>query len=69
MDIQSELVAQRLVKNDELRAFAKHAADVTELHLLLMSDLKHRLMDNYTPPEPKFQEDYQGPRRFEPAGQ
>jgi len=69
MDVQSELVAQRLVENDELRAFAKHAADVTELHLLLMSDLKHRLFDNYTPPEPEFQKPYQGPRRFEPVSE
>lgn len=65
-DVQGELVAQRLVKNNELRAFAKHAADVTELHLLVMGDLKHRLVDNYTPPPPDFQADYQNPRKFLP---
>jgi hypothetical protein len=54
------------VKNEELKAFAKHSADVTELHLILMGDLKHRLVDNYTPPEPEFQADYQSPRQFEP---
>lgn len=65
-DVQAELAAERLVKNDELRAFAKHSADVTELHIILMGDLKHRLVDNYTPPEPEFQADYQSPRRFQP---
>ncbi|HMB25389.1 MAG TPA: DUF4142 domain-containing protein, partial [Anaerolineales bacterium] len=65
-DVQGELAAERLVKNNELRAFAKHAADVTELHLLVMGDLKHRLVDNYTPPEPEFQADYQSPRKFNP---
>jgi hypothetical protein len=65
-DVQAELAAERLVKNEELKAFAKHSADVTELHLILMGDLKHRLVDNYTPPEPEFQADYQSPRQFEP---
>lgn len=65
-DVQAELAAERLVRNDELRAFAKHSADVTELHLLLMGDLKHRLVDNYTPPSPEFQADYQNPRKLQP---
>jgi len=68
MQLQVALVAQRLVTNDEIRAFAKHTADMVQLHLLLMSDLKHRLFDNYIPPTPDFQGEYQGPRRFEPAG-
>ena len=65
-DVQSELAAERLTKNDEIKAFAKHSADVTELHILLMSDLKHRMVDNFTPPPPEMQADYQSPRRFEP---
>ena len=68
MQVQVALVAQRLVTNDEIRAFAKHTADMEQLHLLLMSDLKHRLFDHYTPPTPDFQGEYQSPRRFEPAG-
>jgi predicted outer membrane protein len=66
MQLETALVAQRLVKNDEVRAFAKHAADMAGLHLILMSDLKHRLFDGYTPPPPDFERDYQGPRRFLP---
>jgi hypothetical protein len=65
-DVQAELAAERLVRNNELQAFAKHSADVTELHLLLMGDLKHRAVDNYTPPPPEFQADYQNPRKFQP---
>jgi hypothetical protein len=68
MQVQVALAAQRLVTNDEIRAFAKHTADMVQLHLLLMSDLKHRLFDHYTPPTPDFQGEYQSPRRFEPAG-
>lgn len=64
-DVQSEMAAERLVVNDELKAFAKHSADVTELHLLFMSDLKHRMVDNYTPPPPELQADYQSPRRID----
>lgn len=33
-DVQAELAAERLLKHEELKAFAKHSADVTELHLL-----------------------------------
>jgi hypothetical protein len=65
-DVQSELAAERLTKNDEIKAFAKHSADVTELHLLFMGDLKHRMVDNYTPPPPDTDAQYQSPRRFEP---
>jgi hypothetical protein len=66
MQVETALAAQRLVQNDEIRAFAKHAADVAQLHLLLMSDLKHRLFDFYTPPTPDFQREYQAPRKFLP---
>ena len=68
MQVQVALAAQRLVTNDEIRAFAKHTADMEQLHLLLMSDLKHRLFDHYIPPTPNFQGEYQSPRRFDPAG-
>jgi len=66
MSVETALAAERLVQNDEIRAFAKHAADAAQLHLLLMSDLKHRLFDLYTPPTPDFQRDYQAPRLFLP---
>ena len=66
MHVETALAAQRLVQNDEIRAFVKHAADVAQLHLLLMSDFKHRLFDLYTPPTPDFQRDYQAPRQFLP---
>jgi len=68
MSVEVALVAQRLAKNNEIRAFAKHAADVAKLHLLLMNDLKYRLAHGYTLPEPMFEEEYQSPRRLEPAG-
>ena len=69
MHLETALVAQRLVRNDEVRAFAKHAADAAKLHLILISDLKHRLFDGYTPPPPDFESEYQGPRRFFPDGE
>lgn len=64
MHVETALAAQRLVTNDEIRAFAKHTADVAGLHLLLMQDLKHRLFDSFTPAPPDFSEEYRGPRRF-----
>jgi hypothetical protein len=67
MSIETALVAQRLAKNHEIRAFAKHAADVAKLHVLLLDDLSYRLAFNITLPEPRFHEDYQSPRRLEPA--
>ena len=67
MHVETALAAERLVQNDEIRAFAKHTADVAQLHLLLMSDLLHRLFDFYTPPTPDFQRDYQAPRQFLPV--
>jgi hypothetical protein len=66
MQVETALAAERLVQNDEIRAFAKHAADMTQLHLLLMSDLKHRLFDLYAPPTPDFEKNYQAPRLFMP---
>jgi predicted outer membrane protein len=66
MSIETALVAQRLVRNDEIRAFAKHAADMAHLHVMLIDDLKYRLAFNITLPPPRFQEDYQSPRRFMP---
>jgi hypothetical protein len=66
MSLQTALVAQRLVRNDEIRAFAKHSADVIQLHMILLNDLKYRIVHNITLPPPQFQEDYQSPRRFTP---
>jgi hypothetical protein len=63
MDVEVALAAQRLAENGEIRAFAKHTADVAKLHLLLMNDLKYRLAHNYTLPDPIFEEEYQSPRR------
>jgi hypothetical protein len=66
MSIETALVAQRLAENDEIRAFAKHSADVAQLHLILMNDLKYRLAYNITLPTPNFEANYQSPRRFTP---
>jgi hypothetical protein len=66
MQVETALAAERLVQNNEIRAFAKHTADMTQLHLLLISDLKHRLFDLYAPPTPDFQRNYQAPRLFMP---
>jgi hypothetical protein len=66
MSIETALVAQRLAENDEIRAFAKHSADVAQLHLILMHDLKYRLAYNITLPTPSFEASYQSPRRFSP---
>jgi hypothetical protein len=63
MDVEVAMAAQRLAENGEIRAFAKHAADVAKLHLLLLNDLKYRLAHDYTLPDPIFQEEYQSPRR------
>ena len=68
MHVETALAAERLVQNDEIRAFAKHSADVAQLHLLLISDLKHRLFDFFTPPTPDFERVYQAPRQFLPEG-
>jgi len=62
MSVEVALAAQRLAENAEIRAFAKHAADVAKLHLLLMNDLKYRLAHNYTLPDPIFEEEYLPPR-------
>ena len=69
MLVETALAAQRLAQNDEIRAFAKHAADMAQLHLLLMNDLQYRILGLVVlPPPPEFQKDYQGPRRFESVG-
>jgi len=66
MSVEVASAAQRLAENAEIRAFAKHAADVAKLHLLLMTDLKYRLAHNYTLPDPMFEEEYLPPRRAVP---
>lgn len=66
MSIETALVAQRLVQNDEVRAFAKHAADVAYFHVMLMDDLRYRLVHGIPLAPPTFREEYQSPRRFAP---
>ena len=66
MSVEVALAAQRLAENAEIRAFAKHAADVAKLHLLLLNDLKYRLAHNYTLPDPIFAEEYLPPRLVVP---
>ncbi len=66
MILETALAAEPLVRNDEIRAFAKHSADVARLHLMLMRELKMRLAYGFTPPLPDFEAEYQSPRRFEP---
>ena len=66
MSVEVASAAQRLAENAEIRAFARHAADVAKLHLLLMNDLKYRLAHNYTLPDPAFEEEYLPPRRDAP---
>lgn len=61
-DVQGELAAERLVQDPELKAFARHSADVTQHHLMLMRDLRARLVDHYTPSAPELKEHYQDPR-------
>jgi hypothetical protein len=62
VDVQGELAAERLVQDAELKAFARHSADVTQHHIMLMRDLRARLVDHYTPSAPEMQAPYQGPR-------
>jgi hypothetical protein len=66
MSVEVALAAQRLAENAEIRALARHAADVAKLHLLLMNDLKYRLAHNITLPDPVFEEEYLPPRRDVP---
>jgi hypothetical protein len=66
MSVEVAMAAQRLAANAEIRAFARHAADVAKLHLLLMNDLKYRLAHTYTLPDPMFEEEYLPPRRDVP---
>ena len=68
MLVETALAAERLVQNDEVRAFARHSADMAKLHLLLINDLQQRMLGLMVlPPPPNFQKDYQGPRRFGPG--
>jgi hypothetical protein len=63
-DVQSELTAERVVENPELKAFAKHSADVTELHLQLL-DVVHAYMQGYDePPSVDFSEPYMDPHEY-----
>jgi hypothetical protein len=66
MSVEVALAAQRLAENAEIRAFARHAAAVAKLHLLLLNDLKYRLAHAYTLPDPMFEEEYLPPRRDVP---
>jgi hypothetical protein len=66
MSVDVALAAQRLAENAEIRALARHAADVAKLHLLLMNDLKYRLAHNITLPDPIFEDEYLPPRRDVP---
>lgn len=61
-DIQGEMAAERETSNPELKAFSKHAADVTELHLQLMDVLSAHISTGYDEaPEPDYQKDYMSP--------
>jgi hypothetical protein len=66
MSVEVALAAQRLAENAEIRALARHAADVAKLHLLLLNDLKYRLSHAYTLPDPMFEDEYLPPRRDVP---
>jgi hypothetical protein len=67
MTIETALAAERLVQNDEIRAFARHVADMAQLHLLLINDIQqHMLGFMIAPPPLDFQREPLGPRRFGP---
>ncbi|HSJ88812.1 MAG TPA: hypothetical protein VK909_16485 [Anaerolineales bacterium] len=67
MTIETALAAERLVQNDEIRAFARHVADMAQLHLLLINDIQqHMLGFRIAPPPLDFQREPLGPRRFGP---
>ncbi len=67
MIIETALAAERLVQNDEIRAYARHAADMAQLHLLLINDIQQRMLGfMVTPPPLDFQREPLGPRRFGP---
>jgi hypothetical protein len=67
MIIETALAAERLVQNDEIRAYARHAADMAQLHLLLINDIQQRMLRfMLTPPPLDFQREPLGPRRFGP---
>lgn len=63
-DVQSELTAERTIVNPELKAFAKHSADVTELHLQLL-DVVHAAMQQYDEtPSTDMMSQYMSPRDY-----
>ena len=68
MQIEVALVAQRLTQNKEMSAFAKHSAEMAQLHLLLVNDLKYPWAHDYTFPDLFFEQGYQSLRRLVPAG-
>lgn len=63
-DVQSELTAERVVVNPELKAFAKHSADVTELHLQLLDVVKAYMQKYDEPPSTDLSASYMSPREF-----
>jgi hypothetical protein len=67
MLIETALAAEHMVQNDEIRAFAKHAADMAQLHVIFINDILQRMLGLIVPP-PVFQKDYESPRRFGPDG-
>lgn len=67
MDLETALVAERLTKNNEIQAFAKHSVDMAHLHMLLMKHLKYRLFYDITLPPLDFEKNYQSPRKLAPA--
>ena len=64
--MQTEVVAERLTQTPEIRAFAKHSADVTELHIQLIDDLHARQALRYTPQAPEVTATYQSPQTILP---
>lgn len=62
-DVQGEMAAERETSNPEMKAFTKHAADVTELHLQLMDILSAHISTGYDEaPTPDYQKPYMSPR-------
>ena len=58
MILGTALTAERLVRNDEIRAFAKHSAHVARPHLIRTRELKMRLAYNFTPRPLDFEIEY-----------
>lgn len=62
-DVQSELAAERLTTNAEIKTMTKHSADVTELHLKFMDQLDAKLVQKLSnePGTTPVQAEYQSP--------